>query len=745
MSTEKNAKKTPGDIAGKTLILLMALSLCYIALKPQSKKSSSSTFYSSAGTALKNLPHTHFALLLTLILITLIFLIVTALVRYRPALGAQKNIKLPSMHPAIASYAMRGGFFDPNRIIALTMSRLARKGVLTIELDGDFFLCRRTTKEDSSLTDIDKAVLHFLERMVSYRNTRLEEKLGITLLCSPNIQEFAHTDRKLYTDLIDEIHDAFYRQAKQEEIKENPANIFISATFAWNIGLFVTSATLTLFEIATHNTPVLFSVGLFLLVLSFLSFSFTYLMLKSGVPWSYRTGRQGAQVDKALRSPSGSTILKNKDMQGYLDALALNDAYRGKKTSINASQTSSVIYKTLPIINVGRWIRPSSTFGNLISTAHKNLSDHIIGYLVILIIMAFPAGVIFLALYSLTKGAEIVEGNEALGIIGLFALIVLLIPITSYLLLRITHFAVNLPARLLPSKTKYNRQLPNMHPAIASFLDNGGTLSFKRILSSSLLHLVALDVLGIEKREDAQGKETVVFIQKYDDVDDLHVTGIDKHVLNLVDFVIRDRLRKRTNARAEELGSYGLSSDGARVAFLDDFSVVARKEKKEYKKYVQEINDAIGQELENRELVSINKNCWNYTYLAITYAPLLIVGPLVALFLLPLGIVMRILMALFSLCFGFIAVKRLPNFSDIYLPLSLEGYRATANLRPLKRWLKDFTLLKEKDVLSAKVWKEYIAYASAFGLPAAVYDDLSQLADDKDEILKILAVKLKAT
>ena len=53
-----------------------------------------------------------------------------------------------------------------------------------------------------------------------------------------------------------------------------------------------------------------------------------------------------------------------------------------------------------------------------------------------------------------------------------------------------------------------------------------------------------------------------------------------------------------------------------------------------------------------------------------------------------------------------------------------KGADAYAKCEALKRWLKDFSRLKERPVLDIKVWGEFLVYAYLFGVADEVIDEL---------------------
>ena len=275
-----------------------------------------------------------------------------------------------------------------------------------------------------------------------------------------------------------------------------------------------------------------------------------------------------------------------------------------------------------------------------------------------------------------------------------------------------------------PSGRKYSQDIPNIHPATASLINNAGVFSVKRILSSSLLRLIFLDVLAIEKRNSS------VFLRLTGKEND-QITEIDKAVLGLVEFV-GDK-QSAVRYRQELRNPHTLSPEIGDGVLLDIFPVVAKEESAEYKKHIEEIigavyADSINHSLENRIVDNIIEFGAIGTLVLLLFSPFyfsqLFLGVENGLSLtsglVDFGIFVFYFASLYLYSLLLLKVLKGRSF------LSIQGVLMWKDLQALKRWLEDYTLLEEKDTLSVKVWQEYMVYAVALGVSPRVYDDFAR-------------------
>lgn len=722
-------------------------------------------------------------LLFTCVCVILIFLMFWR--RYRPTSQPYDGIPSPHMHPAVASYAMRGGFFDPNRIIALTVIHLAHRKILfASDKKCAWNKEWRSALNGDELSEIDYAVMRFLERVYFYIDKKEERGRKGCVLYFDEINDFSHRDRKIYNDLVTDIKQAFSTQCAREGVKENRGNLLTAITFLVIVGAFIVGI-LALFisTFVIGDSSVLSGATIFFYSLPFVLcaiplFIVALVVLSPGLPWDTNAGQQAAAFYEAVRTSSFPEITNEIDERwAGLTIVDKNSADCPFEVKIDAR----AIYENLPVIGMRKWISPLNRWARVffiksqkIRKSPKKIRENtqkaratdlwgdLLGvagvFAVVSFIFLVPA---LISLDTRDKQKERewltnVSWHETLFASRLFHYVLapILLGILLFILARFLYFLVNYGRLAFSrSKEKYSREVPDIHPATASIIASGGVFRIKRVLSSSLLRLVSLDVFTIEKRENEYGKSSFVFMRAKEEKS--RVAKIDKAVLKLVDFVIADRYEKRARARSEELKDYELSGKAEGVAFLEDFPVVSKKEPEEYVSYIKEIFNAISEDLEKHQLRSkILKRIdsvfkWSGTILVF-------IVPLLSMSLFTLGdtssATSGYLGSFLTLFYAFWVFANPVLFLvfyevifDDHILFSNTGIAVWKDLRGLRRWFEDYTLLEERDVLSVKVWEEYMVYAAALGLPARVYDDFSQAIETADSVYCDLAKDLDET
>lgn len=81
--------------------------------------------------------------------------------------------------------------------------------------------------------------------------------------------------------------------------------------------------------------------------------------------------------------------------------------------------------------------------------------------------------------------------------------------------------------------------------------------------------------------------------------------------------------------------------------------------------------------------------------------------------------------------FGFFAITILTIVLNLYttykskfVALTKKGKKEQVKLMELKRYINDYSLIKSRDLESVIIWDEYLAYATAFGIPNKVTDKI---------------------
>ena len=88
-----------------------------------------------------------------------------------------------------------------------------------------------------------------------------------------------------------------------------------------------------------------------------------------------------------------------------------------------------------------------------------------------------------------------------------------------------------------------------------------------------------------------------------------------------------------------------------------------------------------------------------------------------------------LVIALIWLIVDFILINRANNRISVY---TQEGVDEQDKWKAFKKYMEDFSLLKEKDVPDLAIWEKYLVYATAFGISEKVIKELKIVYPDFD-------------
>ena len=71
--------------------------------------------------------------------------------------------------------------------------------------------------------------------------------------------------------------------------------------------------------------------------------------------------------------------------------------------------------------------------------------------------------------------------------------------------------------------------------------------------------------------------------------------------------------------------------------------------------------------------------------------------------------------------------------------LTKYGKEERIELLRLKKYMKDYSLIEERDLQSTIIWDEYMAYATAFGMPSDVVKSIYEKWYNLNLILQFIA------
>ena len=255
-------------------------------------------------------------------------------------------------------------------------------------------------------------------------------------------------------------------------------------------------------------------------------------------------------------------------------------------------------------------------------------------------------------------------------------------------------------------KLDYFRELPekNTTPGEAVYIleepYNKFTSYFGKILSATLLDLKLKKYIDLKTEKDQKGKEKII-ISRLKQPDD-NLKEDEKTILKFIcnidkkeEEITVKRLEKYISDHYPSVEKLIKQSEKAIEKQLGEEDIYNKKQKEEY---------------------------LNYSGLAGVYYVFAILTLIIILWAFPLAIVFLINGILCS------SVKKNINV------LTQKGINDKEKWKGLKKYMEDFSLLNEKEVLAIEVWEQYLVYATAFGIADKVLKQLKTVYPNIDEL-----------
>ena len=247
------------------------------------------------------------------------------------------------------------------------------------------------------------------------------------------------------------------------------------------------------------------------------------------------------------------------------------------------------------------------------------------------------------------------------------------------------------------TKVDYYREIPDetATPADASFLLFGGiNQNISRILSASILDLCLKKKLSLNIEAENTEKE------------DIRITLNDNETNDLPESekIIYDELKKVSNEGSftvKEFQKYIKDNSKKFVKNIDKVSMLAGKEEIKRQNY-------------NKEDANIGSN---YMGLCVLYILIIIFSTAGFLaFTKPAGIILVCILIINAILSGILSSR--------YTGFTQKGINEKELWNGLKRYMLDFSLLKEREVPELVLWEKYLVYATAFGISERVINQL---------------------
>ncbi len=247
------------------------------------------------------------------------------------------------------------------------------------------------------------------------------------------------------------------------------------------------------------------------------------------------------------------------------------------------------------------------------------------------------------------------------------------------------------------NKVDYYREIPDetATPADASFLLFGGiNQNISRILSASILDLCLKKKLSLNIEAENTEKE------------DIRITLNDNETNDLPESekIIYDELKKVSNEGSftiKGLQKYIKDNSKKFVKNIDKVSMLAGKEEIKRENY-------------NKEDANIGSN---YIGLSVLYIIIAIASAFASvMFFKPIGIILVCILIINAILSGILSSR--------YTGFTQKGINEKELWNGLKRYMLDFSLLKEREVPELVLWEKYLVYATAFGISERVINQL---------------------
>ena len=250
---------------------------------------------------------------------------------------------------------------------------------------------------------------------------------------------------------------------------------------------------------------------------------------------------------------------------------------------------------------------------------------------------------------------------------------------------------------------EYFRDLPSkdVTPGEATYILQeayyGFSSSFGRIFSATMLDLKLKDYIDLRVEKDKKDKD-VIYIKRIKPSDE-KLKNDEKKVL---DFIYRVE-KKKEEITIKQLEKYITSHSSS----------------------VQKLIEQSGKDIEDQLVLEgiLNKSNKEEFIKYQTMSGLYFVFAIIVLmFAFPVSIA---LIVNGILCFK---IKKRINV------LTQKGIDSKEKWKGLKKYMEDFSLLKEKEVPAIEVWEKYLVYATAFGIAEKVLKQLKTIYPNIDEL-----------
>ena len=260
--------------------------------------------------------------------------------------------------------------------------------------------------------------------------------------------------------------------------------------------------------------------------------------------------------------------------------------------------------------------------------------------------------------------------------------------------------------KLVDNVGKYFRDMPNSKqasPAQAAYLFYSKNNSFgirneySKIFSATLLQLCLKKCIAFEKIE----KDFAInFLKNKSDIDGLNLTETEKNIFKFL---------------------FEMSDDSMSIIKMSEIKNYAKKNYDEFDREIRKLEEEAKKENLNLQNFNIENEKLSQKY--VSKATIYIVAMTsIVIFGLPALPFLPFLLPI--LAEWLICILILKKISKKIHVLTEKGEIERLEWKGLRNYMKDFSLLKERDVPELALWEEYLVYATAFGIAEEVIKQL---------------------
>lgn len=263
------------------------------------------------------------------------------------------------------------------------------------------------------------------------------------------------------------------------------------------------------------------------------------------------------------------------------------------------------------------------------------------------------------------------------------------------------------------TKLQYFRELPyeDATPAEALFIfSNGNTKNFSSSFSANILDLCLKKYITLE----AERKEGII------KSDIIKITIVDKEISDLKDD------EKLTLEFLKDVAKYTKSESQNTITTKDITKYLEKHLRK-----VEQLDEQLGKIIENEEIKRENYNKQNYEKMA-KYMGKCILSLMLMFIVIPIIIYcVQMRLNIISIAVSIILMMILMLNAIMYqMTLSKiniftqKGVDEREQWKAFKKYMEDFSLLKDKEVPALAIWEKYLVFATAFGISDKVLKQL---------------------